>query len=81
LAGGFITWGQVNSTLLRPSGKLISVLNGGYENLIMLMFYLISTVVLWNGGKIARVDQENNPGAVNYSLLSLPLDRASMNLA
>lgn len=42
----------------RLSGMPKAVLNGGYENLIMLLFYLVSTIVLWNGGKIERVDQE-----------------------
>ena len=43
------------------TGMSKAVLNGGYENMIMLLFFLVSTIVLWNGGKIAPADQEYNP--------------------
>ncbi len=33
------------------SGTLQVIIAGGYKNLIMLLFYLASTIVLWNGGK------------------------------
>jgi hypothetical protein len=36
------------------SGTLQVIIAGGYKNLIMLVFFLISTIVLWNSGKYSK---------------------------
>jgi len=44
----------------RLPGILKLIIDGGYANLIMLLFYLVSTIVLWNGGKITGVVEKYN---------------------
>jgi len=42
----------------RLHGGLKMIIQGGYANLIMLLFFAISTIVLWNGGAVSKLDIE-----------------------